>query len=754
MTSKNETSFTIESVSQTLQNLMEGDPLLAAFTKMQQAKTDGTKLIQPDDVDPVFQYAAALISSKNDIGSEDIRSPSISTNNSYPISGVPDIQENANVALLDIDRKLNLVQKLADQITLEKPEYIAAPLMRLHGYTPYSEVDEEEENKSVLSHGLFLQTLERCERLSRQASLLDSVADRVESTLVKGLDRISQSTLKLERVLQTSQVLKMIMRLQFETKKVIGSGIDFDALCSDNMYDVLTQVDLRDLTRVASSLAVMEELLRDPSLSGPGVHIDVVENIRPIKEKVSKAVRKAAARLLEDPNESSDAQRLPSVTKLGATLEVYYHLNELPDAIWNVISLALDKAERASGQFLNPSAINRLIETARSEATTIAEEESSKVLDKKKRAEIYERILKTKACELRTEVAHKWTSSVSDILQQIWQMHKVLRRKTDVVKRQNFLDIVQSAPIPDIFSSATELTGKGQKTSIFTVFWNQMCINLGSRIKRLINYEKGVLVSEVASLYPSVRAAVLEMLISLQETMLIGSISSPITRDESDSFAVGVLGGTFTIANDLIDDEVMNQGVGSKFDEGSINSFSADSWTKIDRKMESSGQLHKSGYSSTISALSSILASKEWRVLTCSDDVGLFPMQKIFFMSIRERLNSSIKNLFFENTVVDENGIGIKMLPILPSEKDLKILEESFRYELSFADPREGGGEFSMATPISECIVETVEAICSLAKGAISNVPESRILNESKGTMTDELDHDIKVAHVMVSFSK
>jgi hypothetical protein len=717
-----------------------------------------------NDVDPVFQYAASLISSQNGgIHKENFKSAVVIGK---------DIQENAKEALTEVDRKLSLVQSLAEHISKEKPQHVAAPLLQLHGYTPYS-AEEQKSLETTTSNPVGLsQTLERCERLSRQAHVLDSVANRVESTLERGLDRLSHSTEKLERVLQTSQVLKMILRLQFETKKVLGSGLNFEELVDENNTEAASHVDLRDLTRAAASVAVMEELLQHPELNGTGFCIDVVEKMRPTAAKISKAVRRAAAGLLAEQHTSSNStSKLPSATKLGATLEVYYHLGELPDAVWDAISLALEEAEKASGQFLNPSAIKRLMDNVKSEAKTLADREVSslKVNDKKKKTAIYERIMKTKSRELKASIVSKWATSVSGAALQVWQLYRVLRRKSDPVTRQNFLDVVQGSDVPEKFSPTLNWMSNNsvaigeskvleeQKKSLFSIFWNQMCINLGARIKRLMNFENGALVSDVASLYPSVRAAALEMLTSIQEVMQTGSIPTSNGMDDLGGYSsrqAGILGGSFSIESDSFFNDTVNIGMESLNEQGfdgALGTVSADTWTKKELALEPYNGLGKSNLSYTTSVVSSILSSKEWTSLIGFGEVGLCPMQKAFFIGVSKRLQAPLKILFVENRVVDENGIDVKMLPNLPTMTDLKILEETFRNELAVADPREGGGEFSMATTISEYIVDTIEIICSMAQGAFSGVSKNNFLHELKGTVTEDLLHDMKVASVLVS---
>ena len=348
------------------------------------------------------------------------------------------VQKRAAEALAEVDRKLALVESLADRIARERPEEVAGPLLRMHGYDvqSLSLVGSEEKKDDGGAEGSsstgggdnatdsvatttattpgssLTTTLDRIERLERQSDVLVSISHRVESTLQRGLQRMDGATSRLGRVLDVSSTLKSIMRLKFEARKVQSSGLDFDAILSGPDPTILAQtsrssssatggagsstsgpygVDLRDLTRAASSVAIMEGLLASPALCGgpngtAGGRIDVVEEMRPDVEAVSAAVRKVAAALLAeytDPkaqqaggsggggDEASSSGISPS--RLGATLQVYYHLGELPEAAWGAVEAALTQAERVTGRLFNPSAVQRLIESATAEAREAVE---------------------------------------------------------------------------------------------------------------------------------------------------------------------------------------------------------------------------------------------------------------------------------------------------------------------------------------------------------------------------------------------
>ena len=77
-----------------------------------------------------FSYAAALLGGG---GASPLTSAAM-TEESWSAGGV---QKRAAEALSEVDRKIALVEGLADRIAREQPEEVAAPLLRLHGYETF-----------------------------------------------------------------------------------------------------------------------------------------------------------------------------------------------------------------------------------------------------------------------------------------------------------------------------------------------------------------------------------------------------------------------------------------------------------------------------------------------------------------------------------------------------------------------------------------------------------------------------------------
>jgi hypothetical protein len=287
-------------------------------------------------------------------------------------------RQRATEALADVDRKLALIDGLSQRITRESPESIAGPLLRSHGHEIVTldgrmNGSSSSNSSSSCTTTITLHTMrDKAERIERQSRLLDAMAKRVEETLRRGTARMEAVTLELTRVLELSSTLKMMLRLQFESRKVLSLQTSTTPSSKTTANSTTTAaandfVDLRDLTRAAASVAAMEGLLSHPSLTPHGgggttpggggggggneeendnSRIHAVEKLRPRANAVSTSVRKAAAGLMDEiqrgggDNSSGSSSGSGGgggsgsidLTRLGATLQVYFHLGELPDA--------------------------------------------------------------------------------------------------------------------------------------------------------------------------------------------------------------------------------------------------------------------------------------------------------------------------------------------------------------------------------------------------------------------------------------
>jgi hypothetical protein len=318
-------------------------------------------------------YAAALLHVGGHHDPASSSSSSSSSSAKWLTSSGGEYRQRATEALADVDRKLALVESLSQRISREAPEMVAGPLLRSHGFElaslpaegggggverrkkggagaggnappPSSAADDRGSSTPATT---LAAARDKAERIARQSQLLDAVARRVESTLRRGATRMESATARLSRVLELSATLKMMLRLQFEARKVLhaggsGAGVGttgggvaaspFGGGCGLDGF-----VDLRDLTRAAASVAAMEGLLAHPSLTperkngSGGGRINAVEKLRPRSEAVAASVRRSAAGLMDElqrghPTASGTAA---SLTSLGATLQVYFHLGEV-----------------------------------------------------------------------------------------------------------------------------------------------------------------------------------------------------------------------------------------------------------------------------------------------------------------------------------------------------------------------------------------------------------------------------------------
>ena len=641
-----------------------------------------------------------------------------------------DHQQNAEDALGEVDRKLALVESLAERVSRTSPEAVAAPLLRLHGYDVIEEEmeDEEEESKhmSQKTATTLVATRERCDRLKRQAEVLESVATRVESSLSRGLVRMNKATTRLSSVLQLSATLKMILRLQFEASKLDGFYLD----------------DLRDLTRAAASVAVIEDLLSKPELNDQHEIIDVVESIRPKAQKTATAVRKAAAALLAQHHDTSVApSATANVVKLGATLQVYYHLGELPQAAWMAVNHALRAAGKVTNEFWSPTTLSQLMETATTEAKLAVGGGTSKKLSDVN----VQRALKKKLTELRKDAANRWAAGIAESSLHVWNLHQVLCRKSDPVTRQIFVDVVSATPIPDKFQQTNDK--KDGEFSIFSLYWDYLCLKMGDRLKHILGYENGKFASDVSALYPSVRAAAIKMLASLNDTMQAG-LGAVSLDDAMSSSSKGLLGGSSALDDNFLQWSTMSEA--SQTLGRSVGS--ADTWTKYKTTLGDDQMSSESFKSSGIStSMSVVFNSPEWLALQGghASGKGLFRLQLAFLEASSGRLCAPLQYMFPDNVTVDELGNAISHLPLLPSRHDIQKFDINIRQELSLADPREGGGDLSSVAMIAENVVGMISQFCEQATNALSNVKDEGMLNPHDGSPTDALLHDMKVAKIM-----
>ena len=728
----------------------------------------------PDDA--AYSYAASLL---HDDGS------SSSSNNGGWMSSSGEYRQRATEALAEVDRKLALVESLAQRVSRDSPTKVAGPLLRLHGFELSESTGSSTKNSTSET---LTATRDKADRLERQSQVLSTVAHRVETALQRGVTRMESATTRLSRVLELSATLKMILRLQFEARKV-GSGLDLDSISQGGL------IDLRDLTRAAASVAVMEELLSHPSLTPTCQQdkIDVVEKLRPGAEAVATSVRQAAAGLMNELQSQSTSTSVSSLSRLGATLQVYFHLGELPDASWKAVSSALSIAEKASAHIFHPTAIKRIKESAQSEAMSLAEVEVAKSKDgkddfkgkdsrqrKKLLDSIYQRMFIRKLREKRTAAASKWATEISDTTSRVWNLHRVLAARNDPITRKNFLEVVAGSEIPKDFARAEEALLQAQNEhrdcehvkdnlsvqdfSLFSLFWMQVCLGLAGRLDRLLKYDGGSLESDVASLYPALRSASLEMVTELHDVMQMGTASSDDTNGLSTMGTswnpTGVMGGSAVLEDSVflggaIGLDALDNPFG-RADEaagGGILGATADIWTHPNSNFEAAldvdGTRLSAGVSNvTSSSVLAVFLSQEWLTLqgekvSSGAPMGFSPLRSSFLEQCKKRLFAPLEFMFQEAVSVDENGVAIPVLPTLPSRFDIAKIDSNIREELSLADPRQGGGDFSMATMLSDPIVSMVHEFCVLAKRAISEIDE--------GEDSAALKHNLKVAGVMVS---
>lgn len=633
--------------------------------------------------------------------------------------------QRANLVLKDIDRKLTLVESLSVKLSRTSPEVVAANLLCLHGFdieveahpyrmeggdiSKYSSArtffNENESNSTSLSS-----IRDRVNRIDRQAETLDIVSKRVENSLTRGLARMETATMRLSRVLILSSTLKQMMRLQFEVSKL--QTFDFD--------------DLRDLTRAAASVSVLENLLRDPNMDGNQLErISMVDRIRPVAIKAASSVRSSSTVLLNELLRTSSASQMSDtsmshmIQKLGGTLQVCYHLGDLSSAVWKAVDYAHNQAEVASRHLFNVATISGFQEKAR-------------------RAAKDSRSIQVKIKQVRTEAAQEWANSVLVAASLVHRLSRVLKHTTDHVHRVVYIHVVATGQIPAAYSDFA-FENESMKFSLFRAFWRRFCNTLAEILLNLIEGDNGR--NDVSALYPSVRVAAQYVVAQIQGTT---SVLPSFISDETFSISSGTAG---TLGGSMLFDDLHGVFIG----ETQQSTVSNDTWTQHGDSPDTvnpanNAQVHPSSFSFNANSF-------EWKTIegNSANATGIYRLQKSFMLSSKERLCSPLQFMFPNDTVVvDNDGVsGLAGPSLLPSKYDIQRFDESIRMELSLGDPREFSGDLALVVMITEAVVDMILEFCARIKSSLSGTDVEHLYLNDDLSASDCLDHDRSLVDIL-----
>lgn len=549
-------------------------------------------------------------------------------------------------------------------------------------------------------------------------------------------------------------------------------------------------------------------MLADPELCGEdsagrsksSQKVAVIEAMRPEVEKAALAVRRLAASLLTEQH-SLQATSATSTSRLGGILQIYFHLNELPQAVWSAVSSTLSAAEKAAGLYLNPKQINKILEQANRDAADALEAEhlqdhvlpsssSSESKQQKKRTDVQLERLKRKYVKMnRSQLAQHWSSVVGDAVRQISTLHRVLALKSDQVKRQSFLQVVAQSKsgVPDEFAPAQNYLrtqAQDQSINILHLFWTQLCLSLGNRMSRLLKYEGGRLAGDVAALYPVLRAASLSVLGDVKFDDLGGGGGGSGNNgygggEGLEGFSHGASG---SLGGNIFQQEAETE---SNRTKGRLSfNTSADSWT-VPASTSSSlfgardegnkNQANARAPDMTGGSDSNVLNSTEWKIIMgeyspkvregAAAVIGLSALHSYFQEVSLARLCATLPGLFAREASMaglDMETEGVHTgfdateptFPTLPSRYDLTKLETLIKDELALADPRQGGGEFSMVPFLCNNVVQMIAKFCRASQNATSSSIFDKVsyLQDDEWAPTEVLSHDFKLTAVISSF--
>jgi conserved oligomeric Golgi complex subunit 5 len=523
------------------------------------------------------------------------------------------------------------------------------------------------------------------------------------------------------------------MLLQFETSKLQTYELD----------------DVRDLTRAAASVSILEELLEDsdfPKVANKHQDSDgifVVERLRPQAIERAAAVRDAAAFLLNNLMRSSseastisEAGTTQMIQQLGATLQVYYHLGEIHDAVWKLVKHAHTQVEKASRKIFNSETLSGLHDIAKKSV------KDSKLVQKR-------------LSQLREEAAQAWADSVLISATFVRNLHRVLCRKTDHGRRISYIDVIASGSIPNEYARVAS-DNKACKSSLFELFWGRFCISVYALSETFLQKDNGRNVKEISEFYPFIRSAGLGMVTHLFQTGSNNVSSGPSSM--YDDAATGILGGTL-----FLDDEHLYRTLqlNASQNDSMKSSIAADSWTVasglVDGTVRSGSlQVQHDSHSSSSTVLLS-MKSAEWLALDGTPEKrnGLCLVKQNFVDSCFDRLSAPLQYMFpSDNIGIDSDGVAISSsLSLLPSKYDIQRFDETIRKELALADRKEGD-DLTLVALVSATVVSMISDFCFRATNAMSCVDGETKYVLDDLSMSESLEHDRKLVSIMYAVRK
>ena len=280
------------------------------------------------------------------------------------------------------------------------------------------------------------------------------------------------------------------------------------------------------------------------------------------------------------------------------------------------------------------------------------------------------------ACE------HFINDKVMHALGCVLQLQFTMAKKVDVGSRRSFLHVVESSD---------EWGKKFNGGKLFNAFFHQVCNVFERNVSEAFNnvgddndnsnsnsncsdVDGDDPALSISGLYPALRAAASAMFIDVEDLI---SNSEGIDSEEKG----GIL-STTNVDNNLLSDLLASTiGIGTE--------SKSDSKSKSKSKSTPTTTNNNNNNNN----LSTTFVQHAFNRLHIE-----------FIRASTNRLNYLLQLMFPREKITSD--------AVLPSKYDVKHLHKAINAEISLADPREGGGELSMAEDLAEVVVVIMDEFC------------------------------------------
>lgn len=376
------------------------------------------------------------------------------------------------------------------------------------------------------------------ERLERSANLKDYVynmkvnanalsasLERISTDIMDPYESMKQVVNKMEKMQEASSALRKLLRFLSASRKLrVQLKVEADAQAKSSQdLSIHVPTNARDLAKSAQILRDVEELLSLEELQA----IHVVESERKWLETASRDIRSEARRLLEQ------AIQALNQTEVGASLQAFFNLRSLPQAIENSLTFAVESLLAQVKESLDVQLLADDInatEKAKSSKTGGGESVERRKFQKQGKKGV---IKPPKGQEEEWNQAllgkvEKMESNIRSWSLRIWNLERVLAKKRDPATRVVFADHIASKYFEEWKKRREEIGEEAgdRPATVYSRYWVLVTKELEVQFEKVLKGSPYIRTALGVRNYPKLRRLMRVLLFKLKQSTSGKSVPS------------------------------------------------------------------------------------------------------------------------------------------------------------------------------------------------------------------------------------